>query len=709
VLSSWLSVSSLQGVVRAAAALLLAALFTLVGAASAAEQTEPDPEQEVQPIRVVVLVDESGSLSKTDVQHERAAASIIATTELSPSSQVAIVGFGSRGGTGASPVDVVCPLTELASEAERAKLNRCVKNIHSRTEAEGNSTDFVAALDQAHAIMAESDDQNRLKIVFLLTDGKLDVVGDPAYGPYEATRNANAQNELHGRVLPDLREAGVQIWPLGFGDVDASALQAMAASGARSRCGTPRATILPNSAILVEGLAGAFATARCALVYDAAPFSETVTKPSTWLDRALPVPVVLLPLLPVVAVGSWIARWARRRHAADVRQLTILLHREDRPLVRLRAPSKRSDSFRFVIRDKGGLRPWLDYPHEGEATQVYAASRDRVGGVVLTTPFGDEISLRLSQKMELPNGLSLGVEDARRPARDDPSGRARTSPPDGATDQGREDRVAGAAGAASRADAELQNATIALAYSFHDAGVAEEISQALQRRGCNVWSAARIRPGDSWVSEVVRNLEAADVVLVLVSKSSQESESLGSEISIAAARELNGEAKIIPVLLDRRARLPFFLSRYQYFDLSNPIRTLADYERLAESIVHILHEPASGQEYERERLYLEAREGQLALLELEHEEALAVRERFLRATVSAVAMTVVLVLVGILIFSSLRGDLLSSANSVRGFLSGIGISVFVFASALVFLFQTRHRPTSTPGTGAPDDDSRSSR
>jgi von Willebrand factor type A domain len=705
--------------------------------APAAGQTGPDAEQEAQPIRVVVLVDESGSLSVDDVREEKYAASIIATNELSPRSQVAVVGFGSGGGTAGSPVDEVCPLTELTSEAQRAKLNRCVQDLRPRTDAEGNDTDFVAALDQAQAILAKPDDRKRPKIIFLLTDGRLDVGGNPAYGPDPATRNANAQDELDNRVLPELRGAGVQIWPLGFGDVDAPKLRAMAIGSAQSRCGAPQATIEANSANVVDVFTTAAAKARCAKqeavdrkeigpgpsyvdlhvtippiatdgaiqvtkrdpritvayfdprdtqvpksgdfddstfqvtneggaiealrirdprpgkwrvrltapegvarqnvsatviwlgvlrtvmtpvpaqpapgqtvtvhsrlltrqgvvtdakslrdlkfgvtlsgdgfaglpmtplahgdggeftgtltvpasatgklllvghatapgvqpderpyqtsvrlpgsaisaavsldrgtfhpgdeiagevettsgvpgprkarlvlteldpgtraalapttfdvqpgthktpftvrldpdtelgpaagtvevvddadpkqVYGAVPLSVTVTAPPTWFDRALPwIAALLLLLVALVAVLWW--RRQRRRQAADVRQLAILLYREDRQPVRLRAPARVAEEFRFVIRDEGGAHPRPDHPHEGDAN-TFVARRDGTGSVVLTTPHGEEITMRPGQREELPSGLFIGVDDTRRSTRVAAGGRERTPPP----------------------------------------------------------------------------------------------------------------------------------------------------------------------------------------------------------------------------------------------------------------------------------------
>nr|SBO94021.1 hypothetical protein BN4615_P3537 [Nonomuraea gerenzanensis] len=226
------------------------------------------PPSDVKPVRVVILVDESGSLKDQDVKRERAAAQLIALSELSPQSQVAVVGFGSSNGPGQSAVDIVCPLTGVQTAQDRESLSRCVEKLRLRTSEEGNDTDHAAALEQALDIMGRPDDQQRSKIVFLLTDGVLDVRNSPQYGADEQARNANAQAQIT-RSLDDARQGQVQIWPLGFGAADKSALDAFAAGGWVQPCGeqktaTPTARVVATSADVERSLLEAFAYARCA-------------------------------------------------------------------------------------------------------------------------------------------------------------------------------------------------------------------------------------------------------------------------------------------------------------------------------------------------------------------------------------------------------------------------------------------------------------
>ncbi|WP_147268113.1 vWA domain-containing protein [Spongiactinospora rosea] len=243
-------------------------VLTLLPIALLPGSAAADPDSEVRPVRVVVLVDESGSLTDQDVLRERAAARLIALSELSPLSQVAVVGFGSSNGPDQAPVDLVCPLAEVATAQDRESLGRCVDKLHRRTEQEGNDTDHAAALDQAMAIMNQPDDRQRTKITFLLTDGRLDVAESVRHGPDPQARDRNAQREIEA-TLKEAQTARVQVWPLGFGQADKSALDGFATGGWRQPCGEqesarPKARVVRTSADVERSLLEAFAYARCA-------------------------------------------------------------------------------------------------------------------------------------------------------------------------------------------------------------------------------------------------------------------------------------------------------------------------------------------------------------------------------------------------------------------------------------------------------------
>ena len=66
----------------------------------------------------------------------------------------------------------------------------------------------------------------------------------------------------------------------------------------------------------------------------------------------------------------------------------------------------------------------------------------------------------------------------------------------------------------------------------------------------SVWHDRVILPGQEWDPEIDKNLESADIVLVLVSPDFLASEyAYGREMSRAQERHMSGEAIIVPIIL----------------------------------------------------------------------------------------------------------------------------------------------------------------
>ncbi|MFS8095725.1 VWA domain-containing protein [Lentzea alba] len=231
--------------------------------AGAAHRQQPEPV--ITPANIVVLVDESSSISAQDMDREREAAALIALGEFAPSSTIAVVGFGSDNG-GQSPVDVVCPPSTVATAQDRQRLSDCTRNLRSRTPGQGEGTDHAAALQQALSYL--QGDKNGPKLIFLLTDGKLDVSDSPRYGPDNIgdQRNRTA-SELIGTLLQQANKEKVAVWPLGFGNVDQAQLDRFAKGSFQGQCGvkspTPTATVVSSSADVAQALIRAFQAGRC--------------------------------------------------------------------------------------------------------------------------------------------------------------------------------------------------------------------------------------------------------------------------------------------------------------------------------------------------------------------------------------------------------------------------------------------------------------
>ncbi|GLY97810.1 vWA domain-containing protein [Actinoplanes sp. NBRC 103695] len=282
--------------VAASLAAAVAAASALGPAGGGPAVAAPGAQGEVQPIRLVIAVDESGSLTPEDVEQERIAAASVAMSELSPKSEVTVFGFGSNTG-GVSAVDSrrFCTLDPGAAAQDREEIGACVqRTITRRAKGKGDNTDFGAALNQGIGALTKGADDGRPRMLLLLTDGKLDVTGDTNFAGDPETQNRYAEDQIRELVLPKARAAGVQIWPIGFGaQIDRSMLDYLAANGGRTGCqgqqAAPAASAAPDASTAVTSMMDAFVKARC-LAQNRSP-AESLPGGET-LELEVTVPVI---------------------------------------------------------------------------------------------------------------------------------------------------------------------------------------------------------------------------------------------------------------------------------------------------------------------------------------------------------------------------------------------------------------------------------
>ncbi|MGH3936034.1 MAG: vWA domain-containing protein [Pseudonocardiaceae bacterium] len=219
-------------------------------------------------VQIVLLVDESGSLSADGVAREKEAARTIALGAVAPDTTVSVVGFGSSDGSAGQTAAITrCPPTRVDSAQSRDTLAHCIDGVHARTPSEGSHTDHVAALRQALGFL--SDGTQPAKIVFLLTDGNLDVKDSPAYGRDlgPEARDQAAWDQIPG-VLDELRNVGAQVWPLGFGsEVSLEKLKAFEAGvPCTPAAAKPEARVIENLTTLTaltSAIIDAYKSAGC--------------------------------------------------------------------------------------------------------------------------------------------------------------------------------------------------------------------------------------------------------------------------------------------------------------------------------------------------------------------------------------------------------------------------------------------------------------
>lgn len=244
-------------------------------------------------VNYAVGVDESASLAPADMKAEKAAAARIAIGDVSETSNVTVFGFAAAETGDQRAVDPVCPRTQLDA-AGRESIGGCVGKLRSRKADEGTGTDFPSAIRQGVHDLSTGTDPSVPRVLFLLTDGRMDVTDSEKYGG-EAHRAAEGERQLTA-ALKEAAAQQVQVWPLGFGSApDKAQLDRIAAGGYRKGCvelpsARPKAGKVSGAKDVGPMLEKIFASAHC-LRYSRGPSD----RPPTTLE---------IGVSPLATVGS---------------------------------------------------------------------------------------------------------------------------------------------------------------------------------------------------------------------------------------------------------------------------------------------------------------------------------------------------------------------------------------------------------------------
>lgn len=177
--------------------------------APAAPQTKPEaapaPAAE-EGFDIVLLMDSSGSMKKTDPKDYRKEAAKLFVSLLSDRDTISVVSFGDGA-------QELAPLTSGA-KGERAGLFRAIGRITSREM----TTNIPEAVRLGFETLKQSKRQNR--IMLLMSDGRIDLL--------DKEKDAAASAALE-KMLPDIAKAGIKIYTVAFSELsDASLLRAVA-------------------------------------------------------------------------------------------------------------------------------------------------------------------------------------------------------------------------------------------------------------------------------------------------------------------------------------------------------------------------------------------------------------------------------------------------------------------------------------------------
>lgn len=234
-----------------------------------------------------------------------------------------------------------------------------------------------------------------------------------------------------------------------------------------------------------------------------------------------------------------------------------------------------------------------------------------------------------------------------------------------------------------------------ISYATEDAAFVQGLEKTLVSAGLEVIRAERlIQPGDTWTERIVSAIDAADVILFVLTPRSSRSEFVRTEVALAVSAQGAVEGKlIVPVIAEGPIDLPFFLRHLQYVDLSDS----QSYERNLSSLLNAI-ETISDQSSPEAQLYARRR-----ILELGSSELLLAQEaeiflhedvlKKLRLVFSSAAASIG-VGFGIGLVTRNPEDItgwvvIGLALAVGGFLVAIDVASRIFIGRLGFVAATR--------------------
>ena len=149
-------------------------------------------------IDVIIALDSSGSMKKTDPDTLRIAAAKLFTTLLGSKDRVGIISFSGSGTT----------LLELSSIDSSAKKDKTFEAI-DRVNSNGRYTNIYEALLKGQSLIVNgSKDSNKARFIILMSDGKMDV------GKEE--ESLKLAKKIREELIPSLVEKNIKVYTIAF-------------------------------------------------------------------------------------------------------------------------------------------------------------------------------------------------------------------------------------------------------------------------------------------------------------------------------------------------------------------------------------------------------------------------------------------------------------------------------------------------------------
>lgn len=194
---------------------------------------KPLKDLQAENLAISLVIDTSGSMTRTDPQKLRGQVADIFVDLLNPDDYLGIVTFN-------SDVDLVIPMAQLYSDKVKDSFK---EELEPNLEAKGN-TDYLAALDQAKKQLDTLNEPELNKMIVFLTDGE----PDPDEIGKDEEKMKVYMDELWDLVA-DISKSDYPVFSIGFSDeIDVEVLERIAAET------NGELQIFPDDKALNEGL-----------------------------------------------------------------------------------------------------------------------------------------------------------------------------------------------------------------------------------------------------------------------------------------------------------------------------------------------------------------------------------------------------------------------------------------------------------------------
>jgi hypothetical protein len=229
-----------------------------------------------------------------------------------------------------------------------------------------------------------------------------------------------------------------------------------------------------------------------------------------------------------------------------------------------------------------------------------------------------------------------------------------------------------------------------ISHSHADKEIVHRIAADLRRNGFTVWlDDDLVSPGEPWAEKLSYAVIQSDAVVVVISRNTSISQWQTSEIAMAiSAKNSDSSKKVIPVLIDKGAEVPFFLKSLVYCDLTDDKAYAKNFDQFVQSIQKPKDLPHKIDDFNKFRM--EHIKQQQSLL-IQEKKALY-QKQIMRTTAISTAIassSIAATILSLGAFGSFNWGLLGANTFVGGVIAGVAATLIPLLVSWYFPKRTK--------------------